>query len=574
MARVRKTIKGKVYESALLRQSYRDGPRVKHRTLASLTALPTHAVEVLDRMLRGESFIPAAEAFTIQQSWHHGHVAAVLGTARKLGLEQLIAREPSRQRDLVLGMIVARVLQPASKLATARLWSSTSLGRILGVADATDDELYAAMDWLVERQDKIEKKLAKRYLPEGELALYDLSSAYFEGTHCALAKRGYSRDSRQGGLQIEFGLLTNGDGDPVSVEVFAGNTADSATLQEQVAKVRERFKVKEVVWVGDRGMITQVQIDKLDEIGGLKWITALRATAIRELAKADQIQMSLFDKQHLAEIEVPEYPGERLVVCYNPLMAEERRRKREELLAATEGELAKVAKMALRGAAGQRGGLVGAAQIGERVGRVVNKYKMAKHFIRKITESSFQYERNQASIDAEAALDGVYVLRTNVAKERLDGAAVVRAYKSLSHVERGFRHFKLTDLQVRPVYHYLDRRVKAHLLLCMLAYIVQRALEKAWAPLLFVDEAPPERSDPVAPALRSEGAHRKEQRLRTEDELLVHSFRTLLAELSTIVKNQVIPRGADEGAAFDVVTEPNKLQMRAFELLGIPLSSM
>lgn len=574
VARVRKIIKGKAYESALLRQSYRDGAKVKHRTLASLTALPSHVVDAIDRMLRGESLIPASEALAIERSWPHGHVAAVLGTAGKLGMPELLDSRPSRERDLALAMIVARVLQPASKLATTRLWTSTSLARTMGVEDATEDELYGAMDWLVERQEGIESKLAQQHLKPGDLALYDLSSVYLEGSHCPLARRGYSRDGMPGTLQIEFGMVTSAQGEPVAVEVFAGNTGDPATFQEQVGKVRERFGVGEVVWVGDRGMITKAQIEHLQALGGQRWITALRAKAIQELAEAKVIQMSLFDTQHLAEIQHPDYPGERLVACYNPLMAEERKRKREELVAATERELEKVAQMVARGASGGRSGPVGTAAIAERVGRVINKYKMAKHFATTVEERDFRYERKQASIEAEARLDGVYVLRTNVGQERLDGAGVVLAYKSLSRVERGFRHLKLSDLQVRPVYHYREKRVRAHLLLCMLAYKLQRALEKAWAPLLFVDEAPSERKDPVAPAERSMQTRQKDQRKQTVDGLPLHSFRTLLADLGTIVKNRVAPRGADDRAAFDLVTVPTKLQARAFDLLGITLSAM
>ena len=566
---------GREYVSYLLRNSYREGSKVKKQTLANLSHLPEETITLIRRSLAGERLVPASrEGLITKRSRAHGHVAAVVGMARKLDLPGLIDPKPSRQRDLVMAMVAGRVLEPASKLAMTRLWATTSLGESLGVEDVDVDEVYGAMDWLVERQEAIEGRLAKRHLEPGGLVLYDLSSTYLEGSHCPLAKRGYSRDGRRGNLQIEFGLMTNGQGDPVSVEVFAGDTGDPATLQQQVCKVRERFGVDEVVWVGDRGMITQAQVDKLREQGELQWITPLRAPSIRKLAEVGSIQMSLFDRQNLAEITHPDFPGERLVVCYNPLMAEERRRKREALLSATERELEKVAQMVVRGATGGRAGLVGSAAIGERVGRVVNKYKVAKHFLRTVTDNQLRYERNPTSIADEAALDGIYVLRTNVEQERLDAASVVRAYKSLSQVERGFRHFKLADLHVRPVYHYLERRVKAHLLLCMLAYLVQRGLEKAWAPLLFVDEAPPQRPDPVALASRSEGARQKEHHRVTSEGLPVHSFRTLLADLGTIVKNRVIPRGADERAAFDLVTLPTTLQARAFELLGIPLSTM
>ena len=557
------------YVSYLLRQSYREGNQVKKRTLANLSALPVHIIDAIRRGLAGDPLLPGGGHFSIEQSWPHGHVAAVLGTARAMGLERLLEPRPSRQRTLALALIVARVLHPASKLATTRLWSTTSLARTLGVEDATENDLYAAMDWLLVRQERIEQRLAKQHLQPGGVVLYDLSSTYLEGEQCPLAKRGHSRDGKPGHKQIEFGLLTNAAGEPVAIEVFAGNTADPATFPAQVQKVKDRFGVADVVWVGDRGMITSAQVRQLQTLTGLSWITALRAPSIQQLVDAGTIQLSLFDTQNLAEVADPRYPGERLVVCHNPLLAAERKRKREELLVATEKELAKVAAMAERGAAGGRAGLHGAAIIGERVGRVVNKYNMAKHFQRTVTDTSFSYERDAASIAREAALDGLYVLRTNVARERLDGAAVVLAYKSLEQVEDAFHHFKLTDLEVRPVYHYLEDRVRAHLLLCMLAFSVQRRMERALAPLLFKDEAIPTRDDPVAPAPRSDEAKRKEQTKLTTERFPVHSFRTLLAQLGTLVQNRVIPHGASPQAAFDVTTQPSPLQARAFDLLGL-----
>lgn len=574
VVRVRKVEKGKVYESVLLRQSYREGPRVRNRTLASLTALPAAAVDAIERILRGQTLVPAEEALTIIRSRPHGHVAAVLGTARKLGLEALLDAQPSRQRDLVVAMVVGRVLQPASKLATSRLLDTTSLGESLGVAEATEDELYGALDWLVARQEQIEQRLAERYLRPGGVALYDLTSVYVEGEHCDLAKLGYSRDGKPGKAQIEFGLLTNGDGAPVAIEAFAGNTGDQTTFQAQERKVRERFGVGEVVWVADRGMLTSAQVAQLQQVMGAHWITALRAPTIQQLVEAGSIQLSLFDRQNLAEVTDPHYPGERLVVCYNPLLAERRARKREDMLRATERELAKVAAMVERRARGGRGGIRGAAAIGERVGRVVNKYQMAKHFTWTITEAAFAYAHNERSLEEEAALDGLYVLRTNVPAERLDSSRVVLAYKSLAHVERAFRHFKLGDLEVRPIYHYREARVRAHLLLCMLAYWVQREMQRALSPLLFVDETPPERPDPVAPAPRSPGAVCKDRGQRTTEGFPVHSFRTLLATLATVVKNRVVPQGAEPTSAFHLVTQPTPLQQRAFGLLGIPPSHM
>ena len=574
VVRVRKVEKGTTYESVLLRQSYREGARVKKRTLASLTALPAAAIDAVERILRGETLLPVDQVLRVERSRPHGHVAAILGTAQKLGLEALVDPQPSRQRDLVLAMIAGRVLQPASKLATTRLLDTTSLGQTLGVEEATEDDLYAAMDWLVARQGRIEGRLAKRYLTPGGVVLYDLTSSYVEGEHCELAKRGYSRDGKPGKQQIEFGLLTNGDGVPVAIEAFAGNTGDPATFQGQVEKVRERFGVSEVVWVADRGMLTSKQVAKLQEVVGAHWVTALRAPTIQQLVEEGSVQLSLFDTQDLAEVTDPRYPGERLVVCHNPLLADKRARKREDMLAATDKELAKVAAMVERGAAGGRAGLRGAAAIGERVGRVINKYQMAKHFTRTITDSSLTYARNEAWIAREAALDGLYVLRTNVPREEMDTAGVVLAYKSLSHVEQAFRHFKLSGLEVRPIYHYREARVRAHLLVCMLAYWVQREMQQALAPLLFVDETPPARPNPVAPAPRSERALRKDRTHRTVDGHPVHSFRTLLATLGTLVKNQVVARGSDLGTAFDLLTQPTPLQQRAFELLGLQLGRL
>jgi hypothetical protein len=562
------------YVSYLLRQSYREGGMVKKRTLANLSMLPEPVIEAIRRGLAGETLLPAAAAFTIERSRPHGHVAAVLGTAEKLGLPALLDPQPSRQRDLVVAMVAARVLHPASKLATTRLFGTTTLGETLDVADATDDELYAALDWLLVRQARIEQRLAQRSLEPGGVVLYDLTSTYVEGDHCPLARRGYSRDGKPGKPQIEFGLLTNAEGVPVAIEAFAGNTGDPATFQAQVQKVRDRFGVAEVIWVADRGMLTSRQVEQLQQLAGAHWVTALRAPTIQQLVAAGAIQPSFFDSHNLAEVTHPDYPDERLVVCHNPLLAEKRARKREDMLQATERELARVAARVERGAAGGRAGLQGAAAIGERVGRVSTKYQMAKHFTRSITDSSFRYARNEESISKEAALDGLYVLRTNVPAAQLDTAAVVLAYKSLAHVERAFRHFKLSDLEVRPIYHYSEPRVRAHLLLCLLAYWVQRDLQQALAPLLFVDEAPPARPDPVAPAPRSAAARRKDRTQRGADGQPVHSFRTLLAHLATLVKNRVLPPGSQGRAAFDLLTQPTPLQQRAFGLLGLPIGGL
>jgi len=568
VARVRRVHKGKEYVSVLLRQSFRAGQQVKHRTLASLTALPEPVVDAIERSLRGERLVPAGEALRIVRSLPHGHVAAVLGTLRRLGLETLLDRRPSRQRDLALGLIVARVLHPASKLATSRRLGQTTLGTSLGVAGATEDELYAAMDWLLARQVRVERALASRHLAPGALLLYDVSSTYVEGSHCPLARHGYSRDHRPDRAQIVFGLVTDEAGRPLAVEAFSGNTADPATLETHVDKIRTRFGLRDIVLVGDRGMLTSARIERLRELGGIGWVSCLRAPALRALVDGGDLQLSLFDERNLAEISSADFPGERLVVCRNPVLADERARKRAALLAATDEALAGVARLV------ERGRLRSAAAIGLRAGRVVNAKKMAKHFELDIGDGLFAYRRRTETIAAEAALDGLYVVRTSVGPERLDAAAVVETYKRLAVVERDFRALKGDDLLVRPIFHYREDRVRGHLFLCLLAAYVRWHLEAAWAPLLFRDEAPPARTDPVAPRGRSAGARRKQREHVTADGFPVHSFRTLLAELATLTRNRVIPAGADERAAFDLPAEATPLQVRAFELIGVPPDRM
>lgn len=563
VARVRRVHGGKEYVSVLLRQSYRVGRQVKHRTLASLTALPPAVIEAIERSLRGERLVPADEALRIVRSTPHGHVAAALGTLRALGLETLLDRRRSRRRDLAVALVVARLLAPCSKLATARTLGQSTLGAVLGVEGATEDELYGALDWLLARQARIERALAARHLASGSLVLYDVSSTYVEGTHCPLAAFGHSRDHRPDRRQIVFGLVTDARGCPVAVEVFSGNTADPATLEAQIAKVRTRFGLTELALVGDRGMLTQARIERLRELGGIDWVSCLRAPAIKALVEAGDLQLGLFDERDLAEITSPDYPGERLVVCRNPLLAAERTRKREALLAATETELARVAAMV------ERGRLKSAAVIGLRAGRVVDTKKMAKHFELDVAEGVFAYRRKEEAIAQEAALDGLYVVRTSVRAERLDAPAVVETYKRLSAVERDFRALKGEDLLVRPIFHYRADRVRAHLFLCFLAAYVRWHLEAAWAPLLYRDETPPARSDPVGPRDRSPGARAKEREHLTADGFPVHSFGTLLAELATLTRNRVVPAGADEAAAFDILTEPTQLQARAFELIGV-----
>mgnify|MGYP001571637713 CR=1 FL=1 len=568
VAKVVRPYKDRVYTYHFLRQTYREGRSVKHRTLANLSHLPPELIELVRRSLKGERFVPAADALRIVRSLPHGHVAAALGLVRRLGLEALLERRPSRGRDLATALIVARVIEPASKLATARRLADTTLAARLDVAGATEDELYGALDWLLARQARVERALARRHLASGSLVLYDVSSTYVEGTHCPLAAFGHSKDHRPDRRQIVFGLLTDQAGCPVAVEAFAGNTADPATLEAQVEKLRRRFGLAEIVLVGDRGMLTSARIERLRELGGIGWVSCLRAPAIRTLVAGGDLQLSLFDERNLAEIMSPEFPGERLVVCRNPVLAAERARKREAPLVATEGALARVAAMVARGT------LRTAAAIGLRAGRVVDAKKMAKHFELDIADGHFAYRRRAEAIAQEAALDGLYVVRTSVPAERLDSAAVVETYKRLSAVERDFRALKGDDLLVRPIFHWRADRVRAHLFLCLLAAYLRWHLEAAWAPLLYRDEAPPERTDPVGSRDRSAGARAKERDHRTPDGLPVHSFGTLLGHLATLTENRIVPDGLDERAAFSQLSVPTPLQERAFELLGFSAGSV
>ena len=556
----------------LLRESYRKDGRVNKRTLANLSKLPAAAIETLRRVLRGEKLVNPEEAFTCVRSLPHGHIAAVLGTLHRLGLPALIDRNASRFRDLVLALIVDRVIDARSKLATARALapesSFSTLGQTLGLGDIDPHELYAAMDWLVPRQDAIERRLAKRHLQEHTLGLYDLTSSYVEGTHCPLARRGHSRDGKKGTLQIVFGLLCTAEGCPVAVEVFEGSTADPKTVASQVTKIRERFGLQHVVLVGDRGMLTAARIrEDLAGVDGLRWITTLRAPTIRKLVTAGAVTPSFFDERDLAEITSDEFPGERLIVCRNPLLAAERQRKRHELLAATEKDLETIAAATRR----ENKPLRGAGDIGVRVGKVINRYKMAKHFVTEITDESFSFRRDEEKIATEKQLDGIYIVRSNVEPEQFDAAQTVRAYKDLSKVERAFRCFKSVDLKVRPLHHRRADRVRAHVLLCMLAYYVEWHMRRALAPLLFDDHDPAaaeqQRTSIVAPARRSPAALAKARRKRTEDDLPVHSFRTLLTDLGTLAVNTM--QVAGDGSTFTLQTEPTPLQQRCFELLGV-----
>ena len=558
--------------AVLLRESYRDGGRVKKRTLANLSKLPTTAIEALRGILRGEQLVHPDDAFTCVRSRPHGHVAAVLGTLKRLGLHSLLARGTSRVRDLVVALIVARVIDAQSKLATARALTPESavstLGDLLNLGQVDPLELYAAMDWLVERQAAIEQRLAKRHLPEHTLVLYDLTSSYVEGTHCELARRGHSRDRKKGTLQIVFGLLCTAKGCPVAVEVFEGSTSDPLTVARQVDKLRSRFGLQRVVLVGDRGMLTAARIrEDLASVDGLRWITTLRAPTIRKLVAAGTVTPSLFDERDLAEVTSNEFPGERLIVCRNPLLAAERHRKRNELLASTEKELEPIVAATRR----PNDPLRGAADIGVRVGKVINRYKVAKHFVTAITDESFAFHRDEAGIADEQQLDGIYIVRSNVEPEQFDAAQTVRAYKDLSKVERAFRSLKSVDLKVRPIYHRRADRVRAHVLLCMLAYYVEWHMRQALAPLLFDDHDPAaaerQRSSVVRKAKRSPAARAKAARKRTAEDLPVHSFRTLLTDLGTLTANTM--RVADSDATFMLLTEPTPVQQRCFELLGV-----
>lgn len=549
----------------LLRESYREHGKVKTRTLANLTKLPTEAIEVLRASLKGESLVPASETFEIIASPHHGHVRAVLCAMQRLGFAELIASPPSAQRARVVAMVAARVLEPHSKLATTRWWHVTTLPEVLGVVEADEDDLYEAMDWLLERQGRIEQKLAARHLENDALALYDLSSSYFEGVTCPLAAFGHNRDRKKGKRQVNYGLLTNVQGIPVSVSAFKGNTGDSKTLLPQIDKVRQQFDLERFVLVGDRGMITQKQVDILRELDGIDWISALRPEAIQKLLEADKIQMDLFDERNLFELAHPDFPDERLIACRNPELAQHRSEKRHRLLEATAKELDKVRGMV------ERGRLRGQDAIGVRVGKVIDKYKVAKHYRLDIGDAHFTFEVDQDKVAAEAALDGLYVVRTSISAERLSAADTVLSYKRLSQVERAFRTLKSLDLEVRPIRHRRERRVRAHLFLCMLAYYVEWHMIEAWRPLLFADEdqAAKTSRDPVAPAKRSAAALRKVHTRTLDDGTPAHSFRTLLTHLSGIVRNTCrLPGAPVDAPTFQVVTTPDTKQQQALDLLG------
>jgi transposase len=558
----------------LLREGRREGKRVVKQTLANLSDWPPEQVEALRAVLKGATQVGKVEdAFEITRTRPHGHVAAVLGTLRKLKMEAILG-PAGPHRDRVVAMIVSRVIHPSSKLATARSLASatklSTLGEVLGIEDDEETALYEAMDWLLARQPNIEKALAKRHLEDGTLVLYDLTSTYFEGRHCPLAKLGYSRDGKKGKLQVVFGLLCDRHGCPVAVEVFDGNTGDPTTVSKQIEKLRERFGIERLVLVGDRGMLTEARIREELKPNTLDWISALRAPAIRKLVDAGSLQPSLFDTKQLAEITDPAFPNERLVVCKNPLLAAERARKREDLLAATESELDSIVAATSR----KRQTLQGKDKIGMRVGKVLERFKMSKHFNTTITDTSFCYARKSDTIAEEAALDGIYVIRTSVSNELLNSEETVAAYKGLSHAERAFRSMKTVDLKVRPIYHRSAERVRAHVLLCMLAYYVEWHMRLALAPMLFDDDdksaAQASRDSVVQPAQRSDRAQRKARTKHTDEGAPVHSFQTLLDDLATVARNTLLPN-IPGATPFDRLTTPTPVQQRALELLRITL---
>jgi len=562
------------YSSAYLRRTYRSEGKVKNETVANLSALPGHVIDLIDAGLKGQQLVPAGEAVTITRSLPHGHTAAVHAMAAKLGLPALLG-SPGPRRDLAMALIISRVVRPGSKLSTLTWWADATLGADLGVDGASTDDIYAAMDWLAGQQDSIEAGLAARHMrPQANpsrMALFDLSSSWMEGRHCPLSARGYSRDGKKGKLQIEYGLLTDPEGRPVAVRVFPGNTGDPAAFTEIAEVVRKKFGLAQMVMVGDRGMITSARIDALNQAGdGTRrpdpygWITALRAPAIRKLmADNGPLQLSLFDQQDLAEITSPDFPGERLVACRNPVLAAERARKREDLLAATEKLLAPLIARV------QAGKLTGAGPIGVEVGKVISTYKTSKHFEVTITDTTLAIERRQDRIDAEAALDGFYVLRTPIPASELDAPAVVAAYKNLKYVERDFRHIKSDDLDLRPVFHRLEERVKAHVLICMLACYLTWHLRRAWAPLTFTGEQPPGQDNPVTPARRSAAAQAKASAQYDPAGQPYHSFRGLLEHLATLTRNQI--RYAGTQVTIPVLAEPTSAQREAFRLIGVPI---
>jgi len=569
--------KGKVYHTHLLRRTFRQDGKVKHQTVGNISHLPDDLIEIIRTHLRGDPLPTEEGNFDIIRTLPHGHISAILGTIRLLCLDKILSSVASPQRNLLIALIVQRIIAPRSKLATARSLhqecATSSLALELDIELKDDRELYNAMDWLLARQERVEKKLARTHLHDGSLVLYDVSSSFYTGGHCSLATFGHNRDGKNGYPQIVYGLLCNVEGCPVAIEVFRGNTADPATLAAQIQKMRERFALERVVIVGDRGMITSARIEEtLRGVPGLDWITALRTEGIRALVEQGIIERSLFDRTDLLEVQSPEYPGERLIVCHNPFLEQERRRKRQELLAATEKLLDKIVAATQRA----KKPLVGKDKIGLRVGNMLRRYKVGKHFILDIEENDFRYRRDEAKIVAEALLDGLYVVRTSVSATVLSAESTVRAYKDLSKVERAFRSLKTVDLKIRPIYHRVENRVRAHVFLCMLAYYVEWHMRQKLQPILFDDDhrqdAEAQRESIVAPAPRSEEAKEKDRTRRSAEDLPVHSFQTLLSDLATLGKNRVQTSGK-KPVEFWMLTRSTEVQQRAFDLLGVTPSA-
>jgi transposase len=551
--------------AVLLREGWREGKKVCKRTIANLTDWPAQKVDALRRVLKGETLVAPDEAFAIERSLPHGHVELILEAVKRIGIDTAISAKRTRERDLVLAMVIERLIHPGSKLATTRLWHSSTLAEQLEVGDADEDELYAAMDWLLARQSRIEKKLAKQHLSEECQVLYDVSSSYYEGHTCPLARLGHSRDKKRGKPIIVYGVLTDAQGRPLAVEVYPGNTGDPTTVPDQVHTLKQRFGLDRVILVGDRGMLTQTQIDELKRHPGIGWISALRSEKVRKLFDEKYLQLSLFDQQNLAEIHSPDFPGERLMACFNPLLAEERKRKRRELLDATEQTLEKISKEVKRRTKKPLSG----AEIGTKVGKIINRFKMGKHFELSITDGQFSYTRRTDAIEREAEVDGIYVIRTSESKQSLSAEDAVRSYKNLAQVERVFRTFKGLDIRIRPIHHRTAERVRAHIFICLLAYYVEWHLRQVLAPLLFDDETlafDRKQRDPVAPAEPSTAAKNKKVARTTEDGLPIHSFKTLMAEMGTRCRHRCRLKSDPECPPIFQDTEPTPLQVRALEL--------
>jgi len=567
VAHIKREYKDKVYESHLLRRSYRDGKKVKQKTIANISPLPEDLREIISKSLKGELFLPVSQAIEITRSRTHGHVAAIKKAFEDLDMDSLISPVPSRERDLVKAMIISRIIKPQTKLATTRSWHESTLAEMTGIEDADEDELYEAMDWLLKKQPLIEAKLAERHLKKNPLALYDVSSSYYEGSCCSLAGYGYNRDRKKGKCQIVYGLIVDSSGRPVSVQVYEGSKSDTKTVDDQLKKLKEQFGLEHFVFAGDRAMITQARVEKLKSLKGIDWISALRSSQVKKLVETKDLQLSLFDEINLAEITSENYPGERLIVCKNPYLAQERAKNRAQLIDKTEEALILLTKRVASGRLKQE------AKIGQALGKVANKYKVSKHFKFSVARERFSYSRNKENIEREASLDGIYVIRTSVPQNKLSSEDVVSSYKRLSLAERAFRTLKGMDLKIRPIHHRIDDRVRAHIFICMLAYYLEWHLRKAWASLLFDDEYPGshQKGSPVLSALRSESAINKANTKKLPDGSPVHSFNTLISSLAMVVLNDARIPAIAKIPSFTIITTPNPVQKKAFDLLGLDI---